>query len=145
VITPGLDPKRTDDVISVNWYFICLHIGRCNQKFPDWPPGARTANSTALCHWVQLYHYFVSQSSEFFRHNPLCDFSTSVYCFLFRYDPVWKLLDTPSYNNVWEVPDFLIYDRLKTSSGMDPFRGTNFLSLSRVRRQLPNEGERHKI
>jgi hypothetical protein len=20
------------------------------QKFPDWPPGARTANGTALCH-----------------------------------------------------------------------------------------------
>jgi hypothetical protein len=22
----------------------------CIQKFPDWPPGARTANGTALCH-----------------------------------------------------------------------------------------------
>jgi hypothetical protein len=31
-----------------------------NQKFPDWPPGARTANGTALCHWVQLYRYFVN-------------------------------------------------------------------------------------
>jgi len=29
------------------------------QKFPNWPPGARTANGTALCHWVQWYHYFV--------------------------------------------------------------------------------------
>jgi len=27
-----------------------------------------------------LYRYFVSQSSEFCRHNPLCFFSTSVYC-----------------------------------------------------------------
>jgi hypothetical protein len=26
------------------------------------------------------YHYFVSQYSEFCRHNPLCCFSTSVYC-----------------------------------------------------------------
>jgi len=26
---------------------------------------------------VQFYHYFVSQSSEFCRHNPLCCFSTS--------------------------------------------------------------------
>jgi len=26
---------------------------------------------------VQLYRYFVSQSSEFCRHNPLCCFSTS--------------------------------------------------------------------
>jgi hypothetical protein len=56
------------------------------QKFPDWPPGARTENGTALCHKVQLYSYFVSQSSEFCPHNPLCIFSTSVYCcYLFRY------------------------------------------------------------
>jgi hypothetical protein len=34
---------------------------------------------------VQLYRYFVSQSSEFCHHNPLCCFSTSVYCCLFRY------------------------------------------------------------
>jgi hypothetical protein len=26
------------------------YIRGCNQKFPDWPPGARTANGTALCH-----------------------------------------------------------------------------------------------
>jgi hypothetical protein len=58
----------------------------CIQNFPDWPPGARTANGTALCHYVQLYGYFVSQSSEFFRHNPLCCFSASVYCCLIRYD-----------------------------------------------------------
>jgi hypothetical protein len=57
----------------------------CTQKFPDWPPGVRTANDTALCHYVQLYCYFVSQSSEFCCHNPLCCFSTSVYFCLFRY------------------------------------------------------------
>jgi hypothetical protein len=58
----------------------------CIQKFPDWPPGARTANFTALCHWVQLYRYFVSQYSEFCRYNPLCCFPTSVCCCcLFRY------------------------------------------------------------
>jgi len=36
---------------------------------------------------VQLYSYFVSQSSEFYRHKPLCYFSTSVYCcnYLLRY------------------------------------------------------------
>jgi hypothetical protein len=63
------------------------NVGGCNQKFPDWPPAARTANVTALCHQVQLYRYFVSQSSEFCRHNPLCCLSTSVYycCCLFRY------------------------------------------------------------
>jgi hypothetical protein len=38
---------------------------------------AITANGTALCHWIQLYRYFVSQSSEFCSHNPLCCFSTS--------------------------------------------------------------------
>jgi hypothetical protein len=27
-----------------------LNIRGCIQKFPDWPPGARTANGTALCH-----------------------------------------------------------------------------------------------
>jgi hypothetical protein len=63
------------------------HVRECNQKFPDWPPGARTANGIALCHWVQLYRYFVSQSSEFCRHNLLCCFSTSFYCCkrIFRY------------------------------------------------------------
>jgi len=34
---------------------------------------------------MQLYRYFVSQSSDFCRHNPLYCFSTSVYCCLFRY------------------------------------------------------------
>jgi hypothetical protein len=28
----------------------CEDIRGCIQKFPDWPPGARTANGTALCH-----------------------------------------------------------------------------------------------
>jgi hypothetical protein len=41
---------------------------------------SENADGTALCHYVQLYRYFVSQSSEFCRHNPLCCFSTSVYC-----------------------------------------------------------------
>jgi hypothetical protein len=44
-----------------------------------------------------LYRYSVSQSSEFRRHNPLCCFSTSVYCCYFVIDSVRKLLDTPSY------------------------------------------------
>jgi hypothetical protein len=45
------------------------------------------ADGTAFCHLVQLYRYFVSQSSEFCRHSPMCCFSTSVYCCkrLFRY------------------------------------------------------------
>jgi hypothetical protein len=62
-------------------------VGGCIQKFPDWPPGARTTNSTSLCHYVQLRRYFVSQCSEFCRHNTLCCISTSVYCCkrIFRY------------------------------------------------------------
>jgi hypothetical protein len=52
----------------------------CIQRFPDWPPRARTVNGTALCHKMQLCRYFLSQSSEFCCHNPLCCFSTSVYC-----------------------------------------------------------------
>jgi len=51
---------------------------------------------TALCHEVQLYRYFVSQSSEFCRHSPLCCLSTIVYfCYLFCYQLRWKILDTP--------------------------------------------------
>jgi len=44
---------------------IDMEIRGCIQKFPDWPPGVRTANGAALCHKVQLYRYFVSQSSGF--------------------------------------------------------------------------------
>jgi hypothetical protein len=72
---------------SERFYCEHIYIRGCIQKFPDCPPGARTANATALCHWVQLHRYFVSQSSEFCRHNPLYCLSTSVYCCycLFRY------------------------------------------------------------
>jgi hypothetical protein len=68
-------------------YFYTRYVRERIQKFPDWPPGARTANGTVLCHWVQLYRYFVSQSNKFCCHNPLCCFSTSIYGYfcLFRY------------------------------------------------------------
>jgi hypothetical protein len=62
------------------FHIIQAQIRGCIQTFPDWPPEAETANGTALCHYVQSYRYFVSQSREFCRHNPLCCFSTSVYC-----------------------------------------------------------------
>jgi hypothetical protein len=78
-------------------------IRGCIQKFPGLPPGARTANGTALRHWVQLYRYFMSQSSKSCRHNPLCCFSASVYCccclFRYRLSPVtfgYTLVFTPS-------------------------------------------------
>jgi hypothetical protein len=49
-----------------------------------------------------LPYYFVSQSSEFYRHNPLFCFSTSVYCCCCLFpviDSVRKLLDTLSYTD----------------------------------------------
>jgi hypothetical protein len=79
-----------------------LIIRGCNQKFPDWPPGVRTANGTALCHQVQLYRYFVSKSSGLCHHNPLCCFSTSNTKGkrVFLNDSVRKRLDIPSYTCV---------------------------------------------
>jgi hypothetical protein len=62
-----------------------ISIRECIHKFLDWPPGARIANGTALCHQMQSYRYFVSQSSEFCLHNPLCCFLMSVCFCLFRY------------------------------------------------------------
>jgi len=64
--------------------FVKVLRGRI-QTFPDWQPGARTANGTVLCHEVQLYRYSLSQCNELCRHNPLCCFSTSVRCCVFRY------------------------------------------------------------
>jgi hypothetical protein len=50
--------RRTDSSAALN---VAHSVLSCIQKFPDWPPGARTVNGTALCHWVQLYRYFVTQ------------------------------------------------------------------------------------
>jgi hypothetical protein len=88
-----------------------LQTRGCIQKFLDWPSGARIASGKALCHQVQLYRYFMSQSSEFCRHNPLCCFSTCVYCCLFNYRLSSETfgyallyecnLYTQLYNRVW--------------------------------------------
>jgi hypothetical protein len=66
--------------VHINVILQPTRVGGCTQKFPDRPPGMRTANGAALYHKVQLYRYFVSQSSEFCRHSPLCCFSTSACC-----------------------------------------------------------------
>jgi hypothetical protein len=70
------------------------------QNFLNGPHGPRTANGTILCYWVQLYRYFVSQSSDFRCHNHLCC-SQQVFIVVvvvyFVIDSVRKLLDTPSY------------------------------------------------
>jgi hypothetical protein len=96
LITDDREGRMVSNVTTwENWLKrICLTLNQvrvCNQKFPDWLPGARTANDAALC------HYFVSQSSEFCRHNTSCCFSTSAYCCYFITDSVRILLDTPSY------------------------------------------------
>jgi hypothetical protein len=39
---------RSNDHVHRSWN--CRNLGGCIQMFPDWPPGARTANDTALCH-----------------------------------------------------------------------------------------------
>jgi hypothetical protein len=33
-----------------NVHFLGPDVRGCIRKFPDWPPGARTVNDTALCH-----------------------------------------------------------------------------------------------
>jgi hypothetical protein len=71
----------------------------CIQKFPDWMPGARPANGTALCRWMQLYRYSVSQVSLVsFAAITLCVASQRMFIVVyFVIDSVRKLLDTPSY------------------------------------------------
>jgi hypothetical protein len=49
--TSLLVSSRTSLFSFVIFVFL-LDIRGCIQKFPDWPPGARTANGTALCHQV---------------------------------------------------------------------------------------------
>jgi hypothetical protein len=100
--SPGIEHRSSDRPtgIAPSLYRLSYpgsYLRGCIQKFTDWPPGAITANDTALCHYVQLYRCFVSQSSEFCRYNPLCCFSTSVFVVVyFVIDSVRKFLDTPS-------------------------------------------------
>jgi hypothetical protein len=68
ILLPYISVRR-GSLFAMDWF------GLLSER---WPPGARTANGTALCHYVQLHRYFVRQSSEFCRHNPLCFFSMSV-------------------------------------------------------------------
>jgi hypothetical protein len=42
--------QRCSDNLSLHTIAQRCTIRSCNQKFPDWPPEARTANDTALCH-----------------------------------------------------------------------------------------------
>jgi hypothetical protein len=49
VENPTAPPHRVAPAQSVLFLSFSFIRG-CIQKFPDWPPGARTANGTALCH-----------------------------------------------------------------------------------------------
>jgi len=74
-----------------------------------YPKFSALAACSKNCKWysslplraVELYRYFVSQSSEFCRRKSLCCFSTSVYLYLckriFRYRLSPELLDIHSY------------------------------------------------
>jgi len=75
----GYSEVRTEGKITCTGF---VYIRGFIHKFPNWPSGARTANGTDLCYYVQFYLYFVSQSSEFCRHSLLCCFSISVYFFI---------------------------------------------------------------
>jgi hypothetical protein len=88
----------------------------------------------SFCHYVNLYRYFVSQSSEFCRHNPLCCFSTSVYCCcccLFRYRLSPKTFGYTlvlSYQNTTQVTNQKTTTRIFTLK-MEAARSTETIVL----------------
>jgi hypothetical protein len=74
-----------------------LHVRGCIQKFPDWPPGERTANDTALSQWLNciaiLWVSLVSYAAI-----TLGIASQRLFIFVyFVIDSVRKRFDTPSY------------------------------------------------
>jgi hypothetical protein len=88
--------------ITSPWY---AHIRECIQKFPDWAPGARTANGIALLNYVScIAILWVSLAS--FPAITICVASQRVLIFVSLYfviDSVRKLLDTPSYDKeIWK-------------------------------------------
>jgi hypothetical protein len=74
-----------------SYYYAYIFKHRCctslYPKVSGLAAWSENCKCTVLCHWVQLYCYFVSQSSKSGRHNPLSCFWTSVYCCkrIFRY------------------------------------------------------------
>jgi len=64
-LLPGKEPPDTHWIggwlgsMFKNTLWHNLNARGCIQKYRDWPPGARTANDTALCHYLQFYRYFV--------------------------------------------------------------------------------------
>jgi hypothetical protein len=78
-------------------YAICRNIRGYIQKFPDWPPGMRTANGkTAVTSCSCIAILCVSLVS--FAAITLCVASQRVFIFILHFviDSVQKLLDTLS-------------------------------------------------
>jgi hypothetical protein len=77
---------------------------------------------------VHLYRCFVSQSSEFCRHNPLCCFSTSVYCCkrIFRYLLSPETFGyTLVYIYIWNINKFYYFSALYFYGRNLPQTGTS--------------------
>jgi hypothetical protein len=55
----------------LRWIDIEGRVQVCSQKFPDWPPGTRTANGSNS---LPLGTVVSRHSSEFCRHKHLCYF-----------------------------------------------------------------------
>jgi uncharacterized membrane protein len=69
-------------------------------KISELAAWGENCNGIALCHYVQLYPYLVSQSSKFAAIT-ICVASQRVFVVVyFVIDSVRKLLDTPSYFNL---------------------------------------------
>jgi hypothetical protein len=94
---PDESSTRLHVLFKINFNIIITR--GCIHKFPDWPPGARTANGTALCTrqsciailWVSLVS---------FATITLCVASQPGFIVLSIYFVIHslrKLLDTPSY------------------------------------------------
>jgi hypothetical protein len=52
-VTQLRDPTDADRLPSlrpIRGMQVRLHVRGCTQKFPDWPPGTRTASGKTLCH-----------------------------------------------------------------------------------------------
>jgi len=79
---------------------------------------------------VQLYRYFVSQSSEFCRHNPLCCFSTSVYyycCCLFCYQLSPETFGYTITYQRWSSHEVYFSDEMIVAAIQKPPKGVSFI------------------
>jgi len=85
--------KSVDHFPNVNCVRLLISFIMFQCYTSVYPKVSGLAAWSGNCKW---YGSLVSQSGDFFRHNPLCCFSTNVVCFFI--DSVRKLLDTPSYS-----------------------------------------------